>query len=99
MVEQAKREALRLEPVARIVLSAIALTLAIALVAVLLNAGTPVLVLLAGGLLLTGVPAVWLLVRLARAQELEAERAKLAGMKDGPAVAQPDAEQPKALKY
>lgn len=98
MVEQAKREALRLEPVARIVLSAVALTLAIALVAVLLDAGTPVPVLLAGGLLLTGVPAVWLLVRLARAQEEEAQRRKLAARKDGPAVAAPAGE-PKQLNY
>lgn len=90
----------RLELAALLVSWVLTLTLGAALVAVLAGSGTPVTVLLAGGLLLTAPPAVWLLTRAAKRQELDRERAKLAARKDGPAVAQDvPTEQPKALGY
>lgn len=90
---------IRLEPAALLVLSVLALTLGGALVAVLAGSGVPVALLLAGGLTLTGPPAVWLLMRAAHRQELERERANLARRKDGPAAADVPAEAPKPLNY
>lgn len=96
---------IRVEPAALAALSVVTATLAAALVAVLLGSGVPVALLLAGGLLLTGPPSVWLLVRVGRRQELERERAKVAALKDGPSVQPQDgkdgpaADGPKALNY
>lgn len=67
------------------------------LVANLSGLGVPLWVLLSVLLVVTGVPALRLWARLLRQQELAAERARIAALKDGPAR---DAEpEPRQLHY